>query len=251
MSINEIFPNPTVKQVIFQIRYPNLFYMENKIGDLQLKIMNEFPQSKLIIRRDILVTDIGSEEKFKEIQNDLESNIGKKIWQFKSEKNFMLNILSDSLDITSEYHKTYNLDGGDKFRDAIEYVINSFFEIVSIPVLNRIGLRYIDECPLPNKDNKTYKEYYNTCFPIDRFNINEADEMNFKVITQKGEYNLRYLELLRKFDNKYKVILDFDAFALKIVSKNCLKVTDKLHNIIIEEFEKTIKEPIYKYMRQK
>ena len=49
MSINEIFPKPTVTQVIFQIRFPNLFFIENKIGDLQLKIMKEFPHSKLII----------------------------------------------------------------------------------------------------------------------------------------------------------------------------------------------------------
>ena len=72
MSINEVFPNPTVKQVIFQIRFPNLFYMENKIGDLQLKIMKEFPQSALILRRQILLADIGSETKLENISKDLE-----------------------------------------------------------------------------------------------------------------------------------------------------------------------------------
>ena len=48
----EIFSNPTVKKVIFQIRFPNLFFIENKIGDFQLKIMGMFPESKLIFRRD-------------------------------------------------------------------------------------------------------------------------------------------------------------------------------------------------------
>jgi len=45
MQINEVFPNPTVKQVIFQIRFPNLFYLESKIGEYQLKIMQRFPES--------------------------------------------------------------------------------------------------------------------------------------------------------------------------------------------------------------
>ena len=31
MAINEVFPNPTVKKVIFQIRFPNLFFIESKI----------------------------------------------------------------------------------------------------------------------------------------------------------------------------------------------------------------------------
>ena len=51
MVIDEIFPFPTVKHVIFQIKYPNLFYLENRIGDFQMKIINEFPDSKLSFRR--------------------------------------------------------------------------------------------------------------------------------------------------------------------------------------------------------
>lgn len=38
MPINEVFVNPTVKQVIFQVKFPNLFFIESKIGDIQLKI---------------------------------------------------------------------------------------------------------------------------------------------------------------------------------------------------------------------
>jgi len=39
MAIAEIFPNPTVKSVFFEVRFPNLFYLEAKIGDLQLKVL--------------------------------------------------------------------------------------------------------------------------------------------------------------------------------------------------------------------
>ena len=57
---DEIFPNPTVKQVVFQIVFPNLFYIENKIGELQLKIMTEFPESTLLHRRQFAWADIVS-----------------------------------------------------------------------------------------------------------------------------------------------------------------------------------------------
>jgi uncharacterized protein (TIGR04255 family) len=251
MKINEVFPNPTAKQVIFQIKFPNLFYMENKIGDLQLKIMEIFPQSALLFRKQILFADIGPGVKLENISSDLGEEKGKKIWQFKSSKNFQLDVLSDSLDISSQYHKTYNLEGGDKFRDIIKFVLDRFLEIVSIPIIDRIGFRYIDECPIPSKDNSTFKLYYNSVFPLDRFNLVDVNEMDFKTVIKKGEYYLRYVESLQKVGSEYKLILDFDGFTENINSKDCLTTTDNLHTIILEEYEKTIKEPVYQYMRKK
>ena len=251
MSINKIFPNPTAKQVIFQIKFPNLFSMENKIGDLQLKIMEKFPQSSLLFRRQIVFADIGPGAKLESIPSDLEEETGKKIWQFKSSNNFQLDVLSDSLNISSRNHITYNLEGGDKSRDIIKFVLDHFLEIVSIPIINRIGFRYIDECPIPSKDNATFNSYYKSVFPIKRFNIADVDEMDFKTVIKKGEYYLRYVESLQKVRDKYKLILDFDGFAKNIESKDYLAITDNLHAMIIEEFEKTIKKPVYQYMEQK
>ena len=250
MSISEVFPNPTVKQVLFQIRFPNLFYMENKIGELQLKIMEEFPQSALLFRRQILFADIGPETKLEDIPSDSDKETGKKIWRFESDKNFKLNVLNDSLDITSEYHKTYNLEGGDKFRDIITFVLDHFFEVTSIPIINRIGLRYIDECPIPSKDNSTFRSYYNSSFPLDKFNLADASGMDFKTVVRKGEYHLLYSESLQKINDEYKLILDFDGFAESIASEDCLKITDDLHAIISEEYERTIKKPVYEYMQR-
>ena len=251
MTIDKIYPNPTVKQVIFQIKFPNLFYMEKKIGDLQVKIMEKFPQSSLLFRRQIVFADIGPGAKLESISSDLENETGKKIWQFKSSKNFQLDVLSDSLNISSQYHKTYNLEGGDKFRDIIKFVLDHFLEIVSIPIINRIGFRYIDECPIPSKDNSTFNSYYKSVFPIERFNLADVNEMDFKTVIKKGKYYLRYIESLQKVGSEYKLILDFDGFAKNINSKDYLITTDNLHTMIIEEFEKTIKKPVYQYMEQK
>ena len=162
-----------------------------------------------------------------------------------------MNVLSDSLDITSQYHKTYNVGEGDKFREIIKFVLDSFVEITSVPILNRIGLRYIDECPIPSKDNATFKSYYNSIFPIARFDLAKANEMDFKTLIKKGDYYLRYIESLQKVGGEYKLILDFDGFAEKIATEDYLRVTDELHEIISREYECTIKEPVYDYMRTK
>jgi len=251
MAINEIFTNPTVKQVIFQIMFPNLFYIENKIGELQLKIMTEFPESTMLHRRTFTWVDVGPEVKLTEVESKLEKEpAGQKIWQFKSPKGFQLNVLSSSLDITSSYHKTYNLEGGDKFRDIIELVLGKFLEVVSLPTINRVGLRYVDECPIPSKENSAFRSYYDSVFPLDRFDLADAQEMDFKTMVKRGNYFLRYVESFQKVQDEYKLILDFDGFARDVNPKDCLMVTDDLHQLISNEYEKTIKEPVKEYMRK-
>jgi len=249
MPINEVFPNPTVKKVIFQIRYPNLFFIENKIGDIQLKIMSKFPESALIVRRQLIVADIGPGMQISNKLDDTEDSISKKIWQFKSSIGMELNILSDALDINSGIHKTYNLEGGEKFRNIIEFVVDNFISITGIPIINRIGLRYIDECPMPNKNNESFREFYNTTFPLNRFNIADAKEMKYSTIILKGTNKLRYQEVLIPDGDNYKLFLDFDGFTENINSADYLATTDALHAIIREEYENTIKEPVYRIMR--
>ena len=255
MTISEIFQHPTVKQVIFQIKFPNLFYLENKIGEYQLKIMKDFPQSALLNRRHIVLANLGPEENLQDIKKDIqadgEGGLGSKIWQFTSEKGVKLNVLSNALDLTSVYHKTYNLEGAEKFRDAIQSAVNHFFTLVQIPIISRIGLRYVDECPVPSKTNKSFLSHYNTTFPLNRFDIRKADNMQFMTVVKMEKYNLRYVETLVKDEDKYKLVLDFDAFAINIDPNDYLSVTDYLHEIISNEYEKTIKEPIYKLMRKK
>jgi uncharacterized protein (TIGR04255 family) len=251
MPIKEIFPNPTVKQVIFQITFTDLFSIENKIGDIQLKIMEEFPESAFLVRRNLVFADAGSEFKLDDIPENLRPETTRKIWQFKSPKGFKLNIQTNSLDITSEYHKTYNNENGAKFRDTIELALKNFFGIVGLQRVNRLGLRYIDECPATSKDNSAYKSYYNTSFPLDRFNISQAIEMHFHTVIKKGEYFLRFVEDFKETQKGLVMTLDFDGFAANVAAQECLDVTDNIHEFISEEYQATIREPVKEFMRRK
>ena len=75
--------------------------------------------------------------------------------------------------------------------------------------------------------------------------------MSFRTVVKREDYSLIYMETLKQINkDKYSLILDFDGFAENISSEECMSVTDVLHDIIIAEFEQTIKEPVYRYMRQ-
>lgn len=248
MVITEIFPNPTVKQVFFEAKFPNLFYLENKIGDFQIKIMKDYPKSELLYTRNILFADLGPKGDFKPIDDET----GKKVWEFTSdEKGTVVSVTTNSLIIASQHYKTYNLAGADKFRDAIDFVVKSFNEVMGIPTFSRIGLRYIDECPVIQKDNQTFNSYYNSAFPIERFSIDDATELLFRAVVKRDKLNLTYMEALKKLKDSYKLLLDFDGFALNVPSQEVLNVADEMHKLISAEYERTIKQPVYEYMKKK
>ena len=247
MAINEVFPNPTVKQVIFQIKYPNLFYLENKIGEFQLLIMEEFPESALTYRQQMVFADFGPDAKV----NIPEPQKGNKIWGFQSRQKVDLHILSNSLDLTSQFHKTYMNKGAEyKFRDTIKFVLDIFLKIVGIPIITRIGLRYIDECPLPETLTTVgYRDFYNTTLPLDRFPIEAAQNLQFQTQVRREKHYFRFSENFSFEQEKPNLIMDFDTFSLNIKPSEYLSITDELHTIISKEYEQTLKKPVFDIMR--
>ena len=250
MAVKEIFPNPTVKEVVFQIRFPCLFSIENLIGNYQVLIMEKFPRSSLFLSKHVF---LGTLRDLERLPAEEEQNRGavKKIWKFQTEGDVTLNVQVDSLDISSKLHKTYdNPKSKERFRDIIEFAVDRFIKITEIPKFNRIGLRYVDHCPLPSKDNKSFKKYYNTTLPINRFPLKDALEMSFKSRVKKNKFFLTFNESFNKEEDN-KLILDFDGYAMDIKSSDYLSVTDNLHKLISDEYEDSIKEPVYRFMRKK
>lgn len=251
MAITEVFANPTVKTVAFEVKFPNLFFLESKIGDLQIKLMERFPESALLYRRQLLFADVLPGALTPDLMaGGADESSSQKIWQFKSPQNYVVNIQANSIVIQSEFHKTYNLGNGERFRDAIKFLMDAFLELTRIPLITRIGLRYIDECPIPGKSNEEFLGYYNSVFPLSRFSLADATEMDFKTVVKRGDAFVRYVEsLVRSEADTFKLMLDFDGFQERVPSNEYLNVTDRLHDLISAEFEASIKEPLYAYMK--
>ena len=248
MAITEVFSNPAVKTVIFQIRFLNLFFIEKIIGDYQVKIMHYFKDSALILSKELNILVGPQNQPLPSIDRPKPANI----WQFITpQQNVRLSVQTNSLDIVSTSHKSYAMGEEEKFRDIIQLALNPFFALVRIPVITRIGLRYIDDCPVIQKNNTSFSQYYHSAFPLDRFPIDTADSMDFRVTIRRGDYSLNYRETLKKVDDKFVLELDFDGFALNIKPTKYLSVTDDLHTLISNEFEATANQSLLEYMRKK
>lgn len=138
-----------------------------------------------------------------------------------------------------------------RFRDIIELVLKRFFEVTKIPIINRVGLRYInDDCPVPSNQTESFKEYYNTVFPLDRFKLEDAAGMQFSATVSTEGHSLSYRESYEEKEDQCTFTIDLDAFSTTVRPQKCLDVTDELHRLIIHHFEATIRDPVRKIMRR-
>jgi len=254
----KIYKRPTVEKVIFQIRFSNLFIIENKIGEFQSEIIPKFPESSQSFKRELLFANIGPASKMEEIP--IRESGTNKIWTFKSNNDYTLNVLTNSLDITSNHHKSYyenDLTNEEGFKDIIEFTMSAFLSIIPLKKIKRIGLRYIDRCPLPTETtengkpllrNDTFKNWYNTSLPLNRFNLENLGSMLFETELKRGEFNLIYRERVGFFNDELEMILDFDGYKKDIEVSNYANILEGLHKLIHEEWDKTVKNPVKKWM---
>ena len=250
MPSTEIFPNSLVKQVIFAAQFPNLFFLEGLIGQFQSAIMGQFPSSQLLIRRSLLLTE-GDQKRLAELSiSDDESQKDTKVWQFESEEGVTLGLTTSTLSLTSNSHKTYNLGDGKRFRDVIEFTCNEFLRLTGIPKILRLGLRYVNECPIFENTTASFKDSYDSTLPVDRFPIESVSEMHSQVVSEQLPYRVRHIERIASDGSVRKLVLDFDAWAERVPSGGYLETTDALHEIIWNEFSRTIREPVLAHMRQ-
>lgn len=245
MSTNEVFANPTVKQVIFQIKFPNLFYIETKVGEYQLRIMKEFPKSQAAVQKQFVFGEVEPGERLPSTQD---SSV-RKIWKFISPSGTELQVQSDSLTLISEHHTSYaSGEPNQQFRELIRFAVTEFLSTIQVPVLSRIGLRYVDHCPITALRNASFNRWYSSCLPVKRFSLDTMMNGEVSVVTIPEEgFGIIYKEQLVVQDRE--LIVDIDAYHGESAPADYLTIADKLHELTSREFWRTAREPLKNYMR--
>jgi uncharacterized protein (TIGR04255 family) len=247
MADHEIFTNPVVKTVAFEVRFPNLFFIEARIGEFQVKVMKDFPQSELVLRRNFMVV---SADNIQELAKQQQGDAVVKIWQFKSATGTKLEISSKSLVLSSENHLSYHQGGEGAFRGIIDRILVPFFAMVQIPVALRVGLRYVNECPVFDRTTATFNECYNSILPLNRFALEHVVNADCVVLANTGTCQIRHMESLQLTPAGDKLIIDLDAAAENVPSEHVMDSADNLHETVSDEFNTTIKGPVVDFMRR-
>lgn len=252
MAANEVFPTPLVKQVAFEIRFPNLFFLESRIGEFQVQVMKDFPQSDLALRRNVMIIAGNAESpQLQELAKQQSSEAIEKIWQFKAESGMRLEISTRNLVLVSEKHSSYH-EGEKSFRSIVDKVLSEFFNLTQLPIVLRVGLRYTNECPLFDRTTKTFDECYDSILPVDRFGLENLSQANCVAVAKTDEMQIQRMETLRFSTPSGDIlVLDLDASAENIASDKVITTPDKLHDLVAKEFRDAIGRPVIEYMREK
>jgi uncharacterized protein (TIGR04255 family) len=240
----EVFPNAPLVEVAYEVRFPSMFSIPQAIGEFQIKIMDDFPKAS-----QLFTTQIAIEDGIPKISTE---NAGKLTpsWQFETETGkTKIMIRMDRLSIISQEYNSYDNSPGMKFRDAINKIITEFLQTVPIKKFTRIGLRYIDHCPLDEKTNRYFTDYYIPVFDIEKNKIEDILESHIIIRKKKGAYGLLYQCKISEINDSYKYILDFDSYAENVDSASFLSVTDELRRIDRGEFFSSITENFKQKMR--
>ena len=207
--------------------------------------MDDFPKSSQILEEPIIIgvvqKTLTDEEKPKPTQ----------IWQFESEngKNKIM-VRPNRLNIISHEYKSYNSPTVKKrFRDLIESITTTFLGKVPIRKFSRIGIRYIDHCPLEEKSSGYFKRFYVPIFDTDNYDIENIIENHVAIRIKKGDYYLLFQCGIQKFGDVYKYVLDYDGYAQDIETRNFINITDELKKMIKKEYYSNITEEFKEYMR--
>jgi uncharacterized protein (TIGR04255 family) len=250
MASKEVFPTPLVKQVAFEVRFPNLFFIEGRIGEFQVQVMKDFPQSELVHRRNLMIFAGNADNpQVQELAKQQSAEAVEKIWQFKAESGIRLEVSTRNLVLVSEKHSSYG-EGERPFRSIIEKTVSEFFKLIQLPTVQRVGLRYINECPLLDKTTKTFNDCYNSILPVERFGLENLSKADCVAVAKDGSMQIQRIEGLRFGPSSDLLVLDLDASTENIASGNVITTTDKLHELIEREFWNTIREPIVAHMRK-
>jgi uncharacterized protein (TIGR04255 family) len=217
-DLNVSYPNPMLKEVVCELRFPAVLKIEHGIVDFQDKIREDLPTFGLGER-------IGfPREKF---------------WEFRNEnEDLKVGVRINSLAISSYRYKKFN----DFFPELKKYT-KIFVETFDISSVLRIGLRYINEYIFETNDAiEEYFRYFVPNFNEERINLAQARAFSLELRKRLEDSDLNLRNDFRKNEqDQYRYILDIDSYVNKKIRWN--EVFDKiqaLHDIVVKEFHENI-----------
>lgn len=233
--------------VIFKINFPIVTDLTRDVSpEFKEKISSLFP-----IFETVKLSNIKFEATPKDVTTERQDGT---MWRFKDANDkTIIELNSDSLAIVTRNYKDYS-----NFEKLILKTMNIFLGVYKNIVINRFGLRYINQINLDEKNLYDWTKYMvsnlitNIDFIQEKTSLRRAmtfleiavdDEIKLRI--QYGIFNSTYPgKLLNK-----EFVLDYDCFTDVQFNKEQLKDKIKTFNgIITEYFEKSIKDEFRKVL---
>ncbi|MCH7850226.1 MAG: TIGR04255 family protein [Nanoarchaeota archaeon] len=238
-----------ISNIIFRIDFPTILELENKLpSGFQSKIIDLFP-----ILREPSELNINLSVSSGENLNKNQVSVGARTWQFYNKEKTKAVILSKN-SLNLEYKNYYS--NFKELTSDIKLILKSLFEEYTIEIIDRIGLRYIDEIKLDSGDPLDWKDIIcddltssirfvsskNLMRTMQEIYIKED---NYTIVFKYGIPNSLYpSKIVRK-----EFTLDTDCFLEGELSKeDIINLLEEFHEVVKKTFEKSIGNNLRKIM---
>jgi uncharacterized protein (TIGR04255 family) len=242
MSVTNNYKKNFLKNVIFRLDYSIILDLsENKPINFQKEIIDDFPILEPITQLGFQLEQQGEEMSAK--------NLKKTIWKFLSKDKLK------SIELDQEYlsisikNNTYTTFG--EYRELVEKIITLFYNNYPSTIINRLGLRYINEIQINESDNFEWSNYLDDsltgCFNFleDKTKVKRVINSFITKVNDNSFLNFKYGIFNKHFPSEIvdkTFILDYDCYTREQLEKSDILPKIGLYNeVITEKFEKSIK----------
>ena len=247
-AVSKPLLHPPLSEVAFEVNFPNLFAVETGIAAYQQQVEALYPKSggEYIVRLPAVVA-FGKPTKQESTALTpmrsfvFQNSIGSRI--------IRVSVVNFTLLVTDYLHF-------EDYMAALTAAFTPAIDIFQLHNVDRIGLRYVNQIPIPNENAEIrYKEYVRSPINADTFAAHVPTNFLTEVsvdLEGTSKLTIRSGLLPSQIDAPTRTyLLDFDCYSLGSVplsADSLTKLLTQYHEAIEAEFMRAVTDKYWKYM---
>jgi uncharacterized protein (TIGR04255 family) len=157
-ELEEVFPTNPIREVDFEIRFVPRLRVQAEMWRFQEKVMEEYPDASI---ESALLPNAAS--------------LSVTVFQNQA-KARLIKVSTQNLALAFSSYANF-----EEFKDEVLKRSSEFCEVFEITSLTRVGLRYVNEIPLPTQDAESMTRYVRPLVSFDRVPLESVQQFALQI----------------------------------------------------------------------
>jgi len=188
VDLQEVFPANPIREVDFEIRFTPRLRIEAEMWRFQEDLVQDYPD----VGRETAILPNGATLNITVFQNPRAARV--------------IKVSSNNMALAFSSYANF-----EEFKDEVQRRTASFCGIFEVSSLTRIGLRYVNEIPLPTQSPESITKYVRPLIEFDRIGLNSIQQFALQVATSNNDHMILVRTVMLAGPIR-TYILDIDAY---------------------------------------
>jgi len=164
-DLKEVFPANPIREVDFEIRFTPRLRIDAEMWRFQEDLVNDYPD----VGREAAILPTGATLNVTVFQNPRAARV--------------IKVSSHNMALAFSSYANF-----EEFKDEVQRRTSSFCGIFDVATLTRVGLRYVNEIPLPNQNPESITKYVRPLVEFDRIPLNSVQQFAMQVAASHDDH---------------------------------------------------------------